>query len=313
MKIGLNPIMLGAFIIGAVVLAIVALLGFGSTNLFQPTGHFVFYLLNSAQGVGNGTAVDLDGVLVGQVDRVRVYYDARARQSFVGVVCQIRRNVLTDIQGHRIQLTDERVLRSLITNGLVARVQTAGIVGAKFVELGFHDPSSLPPPSGIPSSEYPIVPTLPSTFSEVTETIPQILTELRKTDLPGIAQRLKEVLEVTRVQIAELQTNRLTAHISSAAESLDKFITSPELHGAVAHVQSAASGFRGLIADIDAQVAPLGTNINATLGSFNQTSRNLQDFLTLRNQYFGGTFCGRTNTRSDESTRPDRSHHSEPG
>lgn len=284
MKIRVNPLILGAFIVGGVVLAVVAFLSVGSTNVFQPTGHFILYLPDSVQGVDEGTAVDLKGVRVGQVEQVRVHYDRQTRKSFVGVVCRINHNLLTDRQGRQIKLTNRHVLEDLIADGLYAQVQTAGIVGAKYVELGFHPGTKAVLQKDLPASQYPVVPTVPSTMSAVTDDISGILSKLRNTDFQGIARQLKDVLASANRQIGELETNQLTTHISSAAASFDQFMNSPDLHAAVTHIQMAAANLQSLATNLNTQIQPLATNLNTTLTSANETAQNLRDFLALRNQ-----------------------------
>lgn len=283
-KIRLNPLLLGAFIIGAVVLTVVGFLTLSSANIFRPTGHFIIYLSNSAQGVTAGTGVRLKGVRMGQVDEVRVLYDPRTRASLVSVVCRITENLLTDSHGKRINLTDRRTLEDLISDGLYAQVQTSGIVGAKFIELGFNSPSTPTVPPGLPPARYPVVPTVPPTMAEVTEDISHILSKLRGTDFQGIAQHIEDVLASARRQLGELETNRLTAHVSSAAASFDQFMSSPDLHEAVTRIQTAAASLQTLVTNLNTQVQPLSTNLNATLASASETAQNLRDVLALRNQ-----------------------------
>jgi paraquat-inducible protein B len=291
MRIRFNPLLLGAFILGAIALAIVALLTVASGNLFQKTGHFVFYLAGSAQGLDKGTAVSLNGVRIGQIDQVGVLYDRQKQQSLVRVLCQVDRSRLSEPNGTPIQLTDNQVLQHLVSEGLRAQVQTAGVVGAKFVELGFYNPREYPPPSTQPRSAYPVVPTVPSTMTEVTEAASQILGNLRQTDFAGIARQVKEVLGTVDRQVGELETNRLTDHLSAAADSLNHLTASTNLQGAVAGIQGAAASLNDLLTNLNTKVAPLSSQLEATLAqskttlaSVSQSAQEVQDFVALRNQ-----------------------------
>jgi phospholipid/cholesterol/gamma-HCH transport system substrate-binding protein len=284
MKIRLNPLLLGAFITGAVVIAIAALLGLGPISLFHPVGRFVFYLPRSVEGVGEGTAVSLDGVRVGQVERVRVFYDRAARRSFVSVICRINKNLLTDLQGRPIKLTDRQTLRNLVSEGLFAQVQTTGLVGAQYVELGFNPAAPPIDLASLPASPYPVVPTVPSTMSEVTANISSILSNLRQIDYHGLMQQVNGVLVSARGQLGELETNRLTDHVSAAAQSFGHFMNSSDLRGAVARLQEAAANFQNLATNLNAQVRPAAASLDATLASARQSAQALQNFLTLRNQ-----------------------------
>lgn len=284
MKIRFNAVLLGSFIVGALALAVAAFLALGSSNLFRPTGHFIFYLSNSAAGLAEGTAVNLEGIRIGQVNTIKVLYDRHTKKSIVGVVCRVSRNLLTDLEGRKIPLTHPDVIRQLVNEGLYAQVQSAGVVGAKFVELGFNPPSPAFTPSGLPRSRYPVVPSLPSTMTRLTDNITGIVSKLRKTDFEGAVKQLQQVLASVNRQVGELETNRLTSHLSSAAASIDRFMTSADLHRAVARIQATAGDLQTLVTNLNSQVQPLATNLNATVVSAGETAQNLRDLLALRNQ-----------------------------
>jgi len=291
MRIRANPLLLGSFILGGLALFLIVLLTIGSTTLFQPSGRFLFYLHGSAAGLSEGTGVSLDGVGIGQVEKVNVLYDRSTHKSLVSVLCEINKNLLTDLKGHKIELTDRKVLHSLITEGLRVQIQTSGIVGAKYVEIGFYDPAKYPPESGLPPSQYPVVPSVPSTMSELTGDASQIVANLSHADFQGLVEQAKDVLTATRRQLDTLEKNQLTDHVSSAAESVDTLISSPELQDAIVQVRAAAEHLQELVADLDKQVAPLGNNLNATLRqgqatltTVDQTAANLANFLSPGNQ-----------------------------
>ena len=283
MKIRFNPLLLGIFVIGGVAIAIAALLGLGATFL-HPTGHFDFYLPNVAGGLAQGSGVSLNGVQIGQVEQISVFYNPKTQKSFVRVRCEINKNLLIDTQGNQIDLRYEKNLRNLISNGLVAQVQTAGLVGNEYVELGFKPVGKPIQLAGLPASPYPVIPALPSAMSELTADVSGILSKLRQIDYHGLVKRVNDVLIAAHGQIDELQTNRLTDHISTAALSVGDFVGSSDLRSAVARLQGTASAFQSLAKNLNAQVAPASTNLNATLNSARQSLETLQDFLQSRNQ-----------------------------
>ncbi|HVM49634.1 MAG TPA: MlaD family protein [Candidatus Acidoferrum sp.] len=284
MKIRLNPVILGAFIIGAIAIIVIAFLALSSTNIFQATGRFVIYLPNSAQGVNAGTSVSLQGVRLGQVGQVDVLYDQRTRNSMVRLVCEITENRLNDARGRHINLTRPDTIRRLVGQGMFAQIQTAGVVGAKYIELGFQPKSHPSTPPDMPPSPYPVVPTIPATMSELTENISGILANIHKMDFPGISKQLEGVLASARDQLGEMQTNRLTSNISSAAQSIDRFASSAELRDAVGRIRTAAAGLQTLVTNLNTQVQPLATNLDATLAAAGQTVRGARNLLSGRNE-----------------------------
>ncbi|HVV02521.1 MAG TPA: MlaD family protein [Verrucomicrobiae bacterium] len=291
MKIRVNPILLGGFILGAIVLILLAIITIGSGNLFHATGHFVFYAPGSAQGLDKGTGVSLNGVRIGQVEQVRVLYDRGSRRSFVWVLCRINRNRVADAHGGMVHLTDNRVLKDLVGQGLRAQIETAGVVGAKFIELGFYDPSKYPPETGLPSSEYPVVPAIPSKMKELMDSASKFMEGLQKVDLAGISREVKSVLTRLDRQVGALETNRLTDHLSTAADSIGRLAASTNLQATVAEFRAAAAGLNSLATNLNTRVGPLAGQLGSTLAqgkaalvSVKQTANDLQDFVTLRNQ-----------------------------
>ncbi|MGH8022678.1 MAG: MlaD family protein [Limisphaerales bacterium] len=283
MRIRFNPFLLGIFIIGGLALAIAILLGLGSA-LFHKAGHFVFYLPNSAGGLDVGSGVRMDGVRVGQIDQITVYYSPRSGKSFVGITCEIDKDILNDPRGGPIQLTEANSLKALIAKGLVVQVQTAGLVGNEYVELWFNRSQKPIELAGLPATEELVVPTIPSTMSALRGNVSEILSNLQKIDYQGLMQQVRAVLLAANGQINELQTNHLTDHISTAAQNIGAFMNSGDLRAAVLRLQGAASTFQNLMTNLNARVAPASTNLNATMAAARESLGNLQDFLKLRNQ-----------------------------
>lgn len=283
MKIRFNPLLLGVFVIGGVAIAVAVLLGLGSA-LLHKSGHFVFYLPNSAGGLDEGSGVRLAGVRVGQIEHVKIYYNAETRESFVGITCEINRNLLLDPQGHPLDLTNPQKLKDLVAKGLVVQIQTAGLVGTEYVELGFKTSETPIALTGLPSSSYPVVPAVAAKMTQLTDEISGIVSNVHQIDFGRLERQINAVLVAANGQIAELQTNRLTDHISTAALSVGNFMNSADLRAAVTRLDASASTLQTLLTNLNAQVAPAGTNLNATLNSARESAEALQDFLKLRNQ-----------------------------
>lgn len=275
--------LLGVFVIGGVAIAVLILLGLGS-SYFHQVGHFDFYLPNSAGGLDEGSGVSLNGVRVGQIDRIAVFYNPKLQSSFVRMTCEIDRNLLTDTDGNPIDIRDRKNLEALVAKGLVVQVQTAGLVGNEYVELGFNPLIKPIEIAGVPASPRPVVPTLPSTMEQLMGNVSGTLANIHKIDFQGLMKQVNGVLIAAHGQIDELQTNHLTDHISTAAQSVGDFVSSSDLRSAVARLQNTASAFQSLANNLNGQVAPAATNLNATLISAKQSLETLQDFLQLRNQ-----------------------------
>jgi paraquat-inducible protein B len=283
MRIRCNPFLLGVFFLVGVALAVAFLLGLEAA-LFHKAGHFVFYLPNTAGSLDVGGGVRMDGIRIGQIDRISVFYNPDTRKSFVGITCEVDKDVLHDPRGRRIDLSDENTLKGLISKGLVVQIQTAGLVGNEYVELTFDSSEKPIELAGLPAASAPVVPAIPSQMSQLTGNVTDILSNLHKIDYHGLIEQVNGVLVATHGQISELETNHLTDHISTAAQSVGTFMTSSDLHSAVTRLQGVASTLQELVTNLNAQVKPAGTNLNETLKSAQNSLATLQDFVKLHNQ-----------------------------
>ena len=99
MKTKISPAVVGLFVLGAMLLVLVALLSFGGVNFFSKPQRFVVYFDESIHGLDLGSAVKLRGVRVGRVADLNVQYNASTNKSVVAVLCEFSRNIIIDDQG----------------------------------------------------------------------------------------------------------------------------------------------------------------------------------------------------------------------
>ena len=162
MRIRFHPVVLGAFVLGAILLGIAALVFLGRMHVFPRPQHFVVYFHESVSGLEKGAAVKMQGVRVGQVNALNVVWDEQTGQRVVVVVCQVDRQAVSDAQGRRIDITSARLLPGLIEKGLRARMVGEGTTGVRFVGLDFMDreryPAQQAPAWLAKGAQYPAVP-----------------------------------------------------------------------------------------------------------------------------------------------------------
>jgi paraquat-inducible protein B len=67
-----KPLLVGAFVLGALAIAVAAILLFGSTHLFTRTSLMVGVFQGSVAGLNVGSPVTFRGVDIGKVARMQV-------------------------------------------------------------------------------------------------------------------------------------------------------------------------------------------------------------------------------------------------
>ena len=263
------------FVLGALLLAVIAFLSFGGTNFFAKPTRFLIYFNESVSGLDPGAAVKLDGVRIGRVAAINVRYDQSSKEALVQVTCEIDRNILTDIVGKQIDLTVPSQLQGLIDRGLRARLSLTGITGLLFVELKFEDARVYPANPRFMAEQYPVVPAIPSPISEVQQSIVEIVADIKKVDFAGLSKELKALLAGTNQKISDLDVKALGAKVGRAADAVTEFINSPDAKAAFANLNGALADLRATLAKLDGNVGPVSDELKKTLASAQSALKSL--------------------------------------
>lgn len=264
------------FVLGALLLGVVAFLSFGGTNFFSKPTRFLIYFNESVSGLDPGAAVKVSGVRIGRVAAINVRYDQPSKEALVQVTCEIDRNILTDISGRQIDLTVPSQLQGLIDRGLRARLSLTGITGLLFVELKFEDPEIYPTNRRFAAEEYPVVPAIPSPISEVQQSIVEIVADIKTVDFAGLSKQLKALLEGTNQKIADLDVKALGTKVGRAADAVTEFINSPDARQAFANVNLTLVELRATIAKLDGNVTPVSDELKKTLATAQSALQSLE-------------------------------------
>lgn len=265
MKSRFSPAAVGMFVLGAVLLGLLAFISFGGTNFFSKPTRFVVYFDESVSGLDPGAAVKVNGVRIGRVAAINVRYDSATRTALVQTICEIDRNVLTDRDGNTIELTNPVELQNLVERGMRAKLNLQGITGLLFVELSFEDPREYPAPKRSGVDPYPAIPAIKSPIAEVQSSIVEIVADIKRVDFAGLSKELKTLLATTNQKVAELDLKALAERVGRAADSIEKFAGSPEAKAVMVNLNKTITETQVLIAKLDAQVDPVSTELKRTL------------------------------------------------
>src|SRR5512136_691472 len=95
-----NRTLIGAFVVGAVALAVILLIILGSGRLFSHNFINVMYFRGSVKGLNVGSPVMFRGVKIGSVKRIELLYDARDLSFLIPVYVEIDPNKMVYV-GHK--------------------------------------------------------------------------------------------------------------------------------------------------------------------------------------------------------------------
>lgn len=266
MKTKVSPAVVGAFVIGAFALGIIALLSFGGISLFSKPQRFTVDFNESIHGLDLGSPVKLRGVRVGRVVDLNVRFDEQAKQSVVTVLCEFSRSIVADTSGAPIDISDRAELQRLIDKGLRAQLGVIGLAtGLLYVELDFVDPAEYPDVNRRIDQKYAAMPAVPSAISEFQASFTQILADVKKADVAGLAKELRGVLSAARRQVDGLDLPALTAQWTEAGKSVNALMAGPEIKEAFVNLNETLVDMRRVLARLDRQIDRTGTGLDETL------------------------------------------------
>jgi len=137
--------MIGAFVVGALALACLAVAVFGSGKLFSQSYRLVLFFDTSVSGLNTGSPVVIQGVRVGRVDSIHLISNVKDMNYRIPVFIELDKNKLGTPLTADIDAPDKKAyLDRLISRGFRGRlVQQSLLTGQLMIELNIFPPSEL--------------------------------------------------------------------------------------------------------------------------------------------------------------------------
>ncbi len=246
MKEKLNKTLIGAFVIGAIILAVAGIILLGSGELFSQRPRYVMYFEGSVKGLYEGAPVVFRGVRIGSVKNISLHFDPDAASVRIPVLAELDPQTITGAQSRSAQ---QRYFRQLIDKGLKAQLQMQNVLtGQLVIALDFYPDKPIRLVDT--ESRYPEIPTIPSSLEQLTKAIE---------DLP---------------------LNELATKLISAVEGIEEAATSPELKETVSSLNLTLADMRSLIRDVDSQVEPISGELKAALADTRQLVKSIDARVT---------------------------------
>ena len=251
-----SPTLIGAFVIGALLLALGGLAVFGSGKLFRRTEQFVAIFSGSVNGLSVGAPVKFRGVQVGSVTSILLSLPGMTLPDLrIPVFFDIDRDTTLKL-GAMVNPADPSALAALIDQGLRAQLQLESIVtGVLFVELDLFPTSQvtlfLPKDSG-----YVEIPTQPTLLQEATQTAADVVAKLRDADIDGLVNAVRD-----------------------AARGVNELAGSPELRQTLVAIRDTLATTRETLVEVKPRIAPLAGRFDSGVSRLEATLQKLD--LTL--------------------------------
>ncbi len=256
-----NPALVGGFVLGGLAIAVAGTLFFGATNVFTQTQRSVIYFEGSVNGLQVGSPVKLEGVEVGQVERVRAI-------AVVGEEFEIFTETVIEIDPSRFEQRGQppgdtlQRFKLLTDMGLRARLEMQSLItGQLYVALMIlpDTPIRLMKRADVP---YPEIASVPTTTQQLARTVRAVLD-----------------------RIEELPLEEIVGKLDSVVAGLERFVNDPALASAVSNLNATLEQAQRTLEGVETSVEP-GSPLNyqvtlmlRELGEAARAIRVLADYL----------------------------------
>jgi len=250
-----NPTLIGAFVAGALALAVALLLALGGGKLFSETRRFVVVFNGSLSGLSVGAPVTFRGVRVGQVTDITPYVIATAgapETIQIVVTVELQKGQFRSASGgtYFSDLSDTQLSELMESKGLRAKLALQSfLTGQLYVDLDFY-------------------PRTPVNLAQIESPYPQI-----PTIETGI-QKLGKTIEA-------LPMDQLAGRALGVLEGIDRVVNSPEIPRMLQAAQATAVAIEQVATRLGQQSEPLVASLQAAADEARLAMAQLRQTLAL--------------------------------
>jgi paraquat-inducible protein B len=279
-----NPTLIGAFVVGALALAVIGIVTLGGMQLFKKELPFVMFFEGSIGGLDVGAPVQIRGVRIGTVTKIRLFVKNK-----IGVYVSVDPSLLPKGEG-TVRARGVEAVDELIQQGLRAQLKTQSLLtGLLLVYLDFFPGTPITLVGLDPDVKE--IPTVPTTLEQFQARIEAVLNKLGTIDLDELIKDVSQTLKGAKdlMSSPELKDTIISADaalksanvaIQDAQVVLKHLDTKVETLGAnadtaVTDVRALLGDARKALAKIDGEIGPLAASIKDASTSAQGTLRGV--------------------------------------
>jgi ABC-type transporter Mla subunit MlaD len=288
----------GMFVIAAII-SVLALVFFLSGSALHPGVKYETYFQESVQGLDVGTAVKFRGVTIGAINEIGLVSAEYPPPNGAFRNQKVYQQVVV-----RFQVDPRKIgmvnVQGAIAHGLRVQIAPQGITGLAYLELTFVPPAQYPVQEVPWHPISPVLPSIPSTLTQVQDAVTQILSSFSKVDLGKIVDQVTQLTaaldeEVTtgdahqalahanslpgttaavRNLVDGAQTRQIIRQLNQTTQQLSKM--SAQLPALIAASQSTVNQASETTADLQSQMLPVLQNLKTATQSLDELTQQLK-------------------------------------
>jgi ABC-type transporter Mla subunit MlaD len=241
MSVKTHNFRIGLFVLAGALLLIGALFAIGLKAYFGKRDVFETYVTGKVENLSVGALVTLRGVTIGKVSAIEFIGTEypEYKEQYVLIQFEVPKGTVWSTETANIQQT----LDMEVAQGLRARVQGQGFLGASILVLEYVDPKLYPvePVPWTPKHYY--IPSAPNQFNRVMASLEKSLRHVEDLDLAGLLDRAKTLIDAANRlagNVSQIDFGHLGTNAGSLLVELHK--TTRGLQRAIDDAQNAING-----------------------------------------------------------------------
>lgn len=272
---------IGAFLLGALILLAAAVLTFGNTGLFKQKREAIIFFNQSVLGLTNGSRVLFRGVQIGTVRRVQLRLAPGGGDARIAVTIDMSGKDVVSLNGERTpsQLT----IQEMVKRGLRAQLVVYSYVTSQLaVNLDFQPDNK---PNFVVDKdklEVPEIPAVPSEISQLKDTVAKIPWQETLNRVDDAVNQMVQLADDT-----DRTVNQLGPSVAKTSEATQKTLATvrqaiqqnnKQLQATIESVQTLSNNANDAVVTRDKQIGKLLKSAQATSDNLSALTRNLKQF-----------------------------------
>ena len=246
---------------------------------YSNKSYYLLYFNDSVRGLMPGASVEFRGMQIGRVVDIRIEFDADHLEVRIPVLIELepeRFNIIASNEDSRVvSLTDTHdVIDALVDKGLRVQLTTVNVLmGSLVVELDFHE--DVPPTQVDMSGQYPVLPTIPNQFDEITTGLAKIIDRINALPLEAIGNDIQKAFANLNGLVSDPELTKTAGLLNDSLTSVKALSGSlnaesvPALNSALVNVVSTLDSAQSLIGPD----APFGRELNNLIVELAEAAR----------------------------------------
>ena len=242
-----NPIVIGSFVLAAIIIAVAGILVLGSGKFFNETTRYVMYFDGNLSGLDVGAPVDLNGVRIGQVMDISLVYDHSDKAISIPVIVEIDKESFTEINVEKKSSSGDMELH--IERGMKAQLKSQSMVTGKLkIQLVYKEGD----PAEFKGGDTGLV------------------------EIPTIAGSLDSLAK----RIDKLPLDEIILALRESTKAFAAIANSGKLHAALSSMNTTMEQSQKMMAEMNRGAEPLRKEVQIVLEELSDAAKSAQHLMS---------------------------------